>query len=403
MKKLRLALLSSVLILLFSACVQKQQNTQVVNESLPRIENLKHISDMNSIAFEWSAQYDQAISGFYLYRSTQDNTQMQLIATIKNKFQTHFVDKNLEPATKYTYMMRTFNSQGHVSEDSAFVQATTLPRPASVPFVEVVRGLPNKVKLIWRPHPDLRVASYVIERAEDNKVDFKSLAEVKGRLNAEYIDDNLKPNRSFEYRIFAKTFDGVYSESSEILQSTTKALPPQINSVSASKDVAGKIVLTWESVPYEDFAYYQVYASSSTLLPFSMIAKTQEPAFEDIVNEVGKSKRYKITMVDKDGLESPMPNDSVQGQTLAPPQAPSIISATPTDKGIELLWTPNDHRAVKYAVKRYGGGDAIFKDIADTRLEDITAEYGRVYTYEVIAIDINGLESKPSSSIKTGK
>lgn len=392
-----------VLILLFNACAAiNTQKQTVVNENLPVINELKHISSINSIAFEWKSLYNEDIEGFYLYRGGEQDTNLELIATIKNKYKTHFVDTNLEPNTKYYYAMKSFNKEGHISKEGVVVEAKTSTRIVSLPFVQALSGLPNKIKLIWRPHPDLRVHSYVIERA-DNMAEFKYLAEVKNRLSAEYIDENLKPNQNFQYRIFAKTFDGVYSESSEIVNSTTKDLPPQVHISSVSDSLPNVIRITWDNPEFKDLAYYKIYARSS-ILPFTNIAKTNNLYYEDVINEVGKTKEYKVTIVDKDGLESPIPSDAVRGSTLGAPAAPSIVASSFTGSAFVLSWVDNDDRARSYVIKRYGGaGDVEFKDIRDKSFTDTTITVGQNYRYEVIAIDEFNIASQPSKPVSISR
>ncbi|EAL8868483.1 fibronectin type III domain-containing protein [Campylobacter coli] len=407
MKKFHLSLCLGALTLLFSACSVSQLSNigsnkeLLVNESLPKINNLKSLSDISNIAFEWDPLYDDNIKGFYLYRSNDANPEFKLVGTIKNKFQTHYVDTKLEPNTKYYYMMRSFNDQGHISEDGKVIEVKTMPRLEAIPFAQAITNLPSRIKLIWRPHPDPRVASYIIERVKADGQEFKKIAEVKNRLNAEFIDEDLKPEENFNYRIIAVGFDGVQSQPSSILNSTSKALPPQVEHLNASLDGANKVVLTWDAPKYKDFSYYKVYSTSSSFLPYTLLAKTEQNSYEDIVEGAAKSKYYKVTMVDIDELESPMPKDGVEGKTLGIPSSPSIILAQSTSDGIDLEWVDNDSRAVEYEVRRYGGDqNAIFKGVKEKRLKDIKALPGVEYSYEVIAIDSVGLRSEPSKKVK---
>lgn len=400
MKKPHLSLLALLLMLLFSACA-RTSSEPIINESLPVISSVKTLSDRASIALEWQPLYNEAISGFYVYRGTQ-NEPLERIATIKNKFQTHFVDEKLAPATQYHYSLRTFNSLGHISLEGASVSARTAPRPAPLPFIQVIENLPHKIKLIWRPHPDTSVSAYIIERAQGAEFEFKELARVENRLSAEFIDEDLAPGQDFTYRIFAQTYDGVLSESSQIIRGHTRALPPEISNLQASSDLLNQVRLSWQGPEFSDFAYYQVYASSSRFLPFELIAKTKDNFYTDSL-DTGSSKQYKVSVVDKTGLESVL-SEAVTGQSLGAPKAPRLLSATPNAEGIELVWQSDDIRVVKYLLKRYGGsGDALFKDISDTRLVDITANSNQRYEYEVIGIDENGLESSPSNKISVIK
>ncbi len=376
----------------------------VLNESLPKIEKLKSISAMSEAAFEWESLYSENIDGFYLYRSSEKEGEFKLVGTIKDKFQTHYVDTKLEPGTKYRYMMKSFNKQNHISEESAVIELTTQPRIEPLPFVQAITNLPNRIKLIWRPHPDLRVEFYRVERSKINENNFKTLAKIKNRLSAEYIDIDMKANESFNYRVIAISFDGIESEPSEVLSSTSKALPTQIQGLSASADLANKIVLSWNASSDADFEYYKIYATSSSFLPYTVIAKTDKNSYEDIINGASKSRYYKVTQVDKDALESPMPKDAVEGRTLGLPLAPSIILAQSTGEGINLEWSDNDDRAVEYIIKRYGGeAPAIFKGVREKRLKDLKALPGVEYEYEVISIDETGLESEPSKRVKAGE
>lgn len=406
MRRFHLSICLASLTLLFSACSVAELTTPKqtqLNESLPKVQSLKSISDLSNVAFEWEPLYSENIQGFYLYRSSEKEPQMKLVATIKDKFQTHYVDTKLESGTKYQYMMKTFNEQGHFSEEGQVIEIATQPRPEPLAFVQAIINLPGRIKLIWRPHTDLRVNAYIIEKKKVEDKKFAKIGEVKNRLSAEFIDE-VKANENFLYRVSALTFDGVQSEPSEVLNSTSKALPPEITHLSASNDLNGKIMLSWDAPVYEDFSYFKIYATSSSFLPFTLLAKTDKNSYEDIVQGAGESKQYKITMVDKDGLESPMPKKGVKGKTLGLPASPSIILAQITNEGIVLEWVDNDNRAVEYEVKRYGGGqNAIFKGIKEKRLRDIKALAGVEYSYEVIGIDELGQRSAPSSKVKAAQ
>lgn len=181
---------------------------------------------MTEIGFEWTPTNDENVIGYYLYRSnpSQPGSQMQIVANIKDRYATHYVDSDLAPETTYAYQMRSYSANA-ISAEGTTVQATTRALMESVPFAQAITGLPTRVKLIWRPHPDTRVASYIIERTDAGKDSWKSIAEVKGRLNAEYIDAEVKDGRAYEYRILVKTSSGVKSKPSQILSATTKELP----------------------------------------------------------------------------------------------------------------------------------------------------------------------------------
>ena len=147
-----------------------------------------------------------------------------------------------------------------------------------------------------------------------------------------------------------------------------------------------------------------MYSSISKLLPFTLLAKVRNNRYEDIINEAGESKYYKITAVDKDGLESLMQDTAVLGKTHEAPKAPTITNSLFSEEGVELSWKSNDTRAVKFIIKRYGGsGDVVFREIKGFSYKDNSAVMGQKYSYEVIAVDSNDLESKPSNKANLGR
>lgn len=181
---------------------------------------------MTEVGFEWSPITDESVVGYYLYRSNPNdaNSKMQIVANIKDRFATHYVDRNLAPETTYSYQMRSY-SQNAISGSGTTVTATTRALLESVPFAQAITGLPSRVKIVWRPHPDTRVASYIIERSDAGKNNWSKITEVQGRLNAEYIDSDVKDGKAYEYRIFVKTISGIVSKPSQNIGATTKELP----------------------------------------------------------------------------------------------------------------------------------------------------------------------------------
>lgn len=392
----------TLLAVVISGCVSPSTPTQV-NASLPTIQNLKTISDMTEIGFEWTPTPSPEVAGYYLYRSNpnENNGKMKVVADIKDRFASHHVDSNLAPETTYSYEMRTYNANKQISNAGVMISASTKALMDSVPFVRALTNLPERVKLIWRPHPDLRVASYIVEKADIGKENWRQIAEVKGRLNAEYIDDSVKSGRAYKYRVFVKTSTGTVSKPSAIVDSTTKPLPSTVTNIQASNNTPKKIILTWDSVASDDFGYYKIYSASNKFLPYTYLAKTKTNSYEDLINENGATRYYKITIVDKDGLESKRPEEAVVGSTLAAMEAPVVTSIVADSSAVKLQWSSSE-KARSYTVIREGGdsGEQKFTNITGNEFIDTNVAYGLKYTYRVIAVDeygINSDESKKAS------
>lgn len=404
MKLFRLMMFSIVSILVFSGCqnTPTPQSKPTVDPSLPTVVGLKVLSDITEVGFEWSPKYDERVMGYYVYRSNpkEQTGKLHRVATIKDRYSSHYVDTNLLPQTRYYYRFSTFSSDGRESVPSEMITVSTKKMIPSVAYLKAIVGLPNRVKIIWRPLEYPRVSSYIIERNDLSSTEWKKIATVKGRLSAEYIDAGLKNNYLYKYRIRVETFDGLISKPSQIVEASTKPLPAMVENVRATNDLPKKIVLSWSPSLNKDISYYKVYRAINSLLFYSYYAKTKDTKFVDLINQNGKSYYYKVTAVDKDGLESLKQPSPIVGSTLSIPNTVSITSIKQNSNSVMLTWMGNDDRAVSYNIKKeFRGKTQNLTGIRSFSYQDRDVVPGVEYKYSVIAIDKYGLASKPSEPI----
>ena len=397
------------MIFLITGCVKTpllEPEVVQTDDSLPPVTNLKTLSDMNEVALEWKPNYSDFVQGYTIYRAVGDKrSDFVRIAKIKDRYASHYVDKDLEPDTLYFYRISLFTKNGRESNPIETVEVKTKPRFASVPFIKAIGGLANQIKLLWRPHPNPKVASYIIERREIDSSKWKKIDELKGRLNAEYIDKDVKENRIYLYRIRAKTYDGVISKPSKEVEANTKPLPKTVTNLKATLDLPKKIELTWDKNPEKDIAYYRIYRNILIKdFLFKPIAKTQKTRYIDHIDKDGAVYYYKVSAVDKYGLESRMQENPIKGKTLDKPLAPKITYSTVIGHTAQIQWQPLDNRAVSYIViKSYRIGLKIkrikFTNIVGNSFVDKSLKEGISYRFVVKSVDKFGIESKPSEEI----
>lgn len=381
----------------------------VVDASMPRIEGIRTLAGSTEVGFEWTPIYSSQIEGYYLYR--MEGNSMKKIATIKDKYVSHYVDTKLRPNSSYTYQMSTYSADKHESALSATASVTTTGLVANTPtvgaidsvsFINAVSGLPACIKIIWRPHSMQGVDSYIIERNEYKSSSWEEVGKVKGRLNAEYIDKDIKDNSVYRYRVKVKTFDDVVSKPSDTVEAHSKPLPRGITGVKATADLPKKIILTWSPSTTTDFAYYKIYRSPTSGLFYTFFGKTVNTEFEDLINDNGKTYYYRVVAVDVDGLESKQ-DTTVAGMTLSALNAPSVSSVKHDGSSISISWAGDDN-AIKYSVTKefeISGKTKKqnFTGIFESNFVDQDTVPGVEYKYNIIAIDKYGIASKPSDSV----
>lgn len=385
-----------------SGCAINSEPKNQINTNLPQVSSLKTISDMTQIAFEWERASDESVEGYVLYRNDSLNaSEFKKVATINDRYATHYVDTGLKPASVYQYQMSVYSKQGEGQRSNVYTIATQ-NLISSVEFSQVLGDLAGRSKVLWKPHNDARVASYIVEKSQDDENKWKQIAEVKGRLSVEYIDKDVKPGKSYAYRIRVKTYDGVISEPNIAKHGTTKPLPDSVSGLSASTNLPKKIMLSWQENHSDEFSHYVIYSSASSFLPFTKLAISHTNSYEDYINKNGATRLYKVTSVDKYEQESLKQSEGVQGSTLPAPKSPTIIDAVFNGMRVDLSWSA-EANAVKYIINKNSKFGISRIETFNTSFGDSDLQNGIEYEYSIIAVDQYGLESAPSktATIKT--
>jgi fibronectin type 3 domain-containing protein len=407
MKKTSLAALT---LLFISGCnnLNNNLNTPIspkIDESIQMVDNesIKSISEITSIAFEWQKVDDPKVVGYNFYRANmhKDGRTLKLVKSLNNRYATHYVDTNLEPDTKYVYQISSRTENGVESKSTNAYMAQTLPRITPVSFVQALSDLPNRIKILWRPHTDKRIEYYKVEKFNTTLNQWITLETIKNRLQAEYIDTKLGNSESYKYRITAYTFNDIESLPSDAVIAKTKALPIGAQNLTATGTFPKKINLTWEPSPTPDVIKYAIYRS-----PFKSIGYSKEKevnanvgSYIDTVNEDGKEYFYKVIAIDKDGLLSTEKIDEVKGTTLGKPAKPIITLAQIQGNKAIINWDAGDSRAISYNIyKRIKLNFFEYKmvkvtDVRDLRFEDTDIIGGVEYKYSIQANDEYGLMS----------
>ena len=402
---------ASLLVLSGCGATPKPKEEVVTDSTLPMVTLTKNgtVVDMNAIAFEWKSIKDPRVKGIYIYKKNPDTketkSELEYYKTIESRFTTHYVDIDVVPDTKYSYAFKTFakDSEG---VQSRVIVLNSLPVLESVSWIHSITDMPRSAKIIWRPHTNQKVKSYIVERKTLEDDSWERLAVIEGRLNAEYIDLNLNDNFVYNYRVRVETFDDILSSPSQIVKVITKALPTGISKITTTKNLPKKIRVNWEKSTAKDFGLYYVYRSESVDGSYDLVATLHNNRFEDKIGEDGKSYFYRVSVVDKDGLESKHEKLSIQGMTLQKPETPDVVKVNEVNGNIEITWSSNDSRINTFTVTKTHKKSWIdqvtedFEGIKGNKFVDREVLADSEYTYIIHGIDKNGIKSEPSIEMK---
>lgn len=304
----------AVLMIMMSGCVSSSTSLNsptTTDQSLPQVTGIKTISGANEIGLEWAFLGSQDIKGFYIFRSEANGVELSHIATIDDKFATHYTDTNLQSSSSYRYSIKSYADSG-VSRDSVIVTANTIKTIDSVAFIQATK-YPGRVKVIWRPHSDVRVVSYEIQRADKGSTSFKTIAKLDGRLNAEYIDSSVRDGADYDYIVYVKTANGEISNPSSIASTSSSAqISNSQNTVSAKKATElarpvigeidssdGVVVISWEAV-----AGASGYALAKESVYGEDLIAVNGTSYTDKDVKTGGIYSYKVIALDEFGSKS---------------------------------------------------------------------------------------------------
>jgi uncharacterized protein len=412
MKLWILATFLSVSVLIFSGCegiTPTPGEKVVVDSTLQNVELTENgvYVDMKAVGFEWKSIQDARVKGIRIYKQTlgEEGSEYSKLDTIENRFVTHYVDEDVEPAGKYGYYFKTFTEKSESNPSQEHV-VQTLPPLDSVSWIHAVTNMPRSAKVIWRPHTNQIVEKYILERKTLEEDKWSELEVITGRLHAEYIDTDLKDDFVYKYRVRVLTYNDIVSKPSEEVKVVTKPLPKQVENIVATKDLPKQIKVTWAPATIKDFAHYNIYRAEEIDGSYELIQKIKTIEFVDNFKEDGKDYFYRISTVDTDGLESISDKKTAHGKTLIRPTTPSLVEAHMVGDNLELTWSSKDPRVQSFIVTKnskvgwFNGQSEEFTDIKGTTFVDKSVAPESTYTYVVYSVDEFGIKSDPSIEVK---
>lgn len=404
--------ISSVILipLLFNACMGGAPKPAKTDKSLPKVVINGYLSDMTSIAFEWKPIVDPRVHGVYVYRNRPDSdtpNKLVYVDALNSPKVTHYLDKNLQPEQTYRYRFATFDQNGNTSIASKEIKAETKPHFAPVSFFTTTGPMPRSAKLIWRPHTEKNVVGYIVERRLNGSDTFKKIATVEGRLSAEYIDEGLKDNTRYEYRLKAITYNGILSKPTPSVTVTTKPLPKPLAGVQATQGEPGVIKISWQKSSMPNIDHYRIYRAEESNGDYVLLAdQLKGLSYEDKISAPAQAYYYKVIAVSQDNLEGDIKSaKAVRGMTKDAPRAPKNLVAMVENSTVQLTWSSTDKRIVSYVVTKETSKGFMssetkkFKNIKKSLMIDSSLKMGEAYTYSVVGVDKNGILSGPSNSV----
>ena len=160
--------------------------------------------------------------------------------------------------------------------------------------------------------------------------------------------------------------------------------------------------LTWTGEAPEFHIYRRVAGSATWVFQ----GNSAEQGFTDPLIEYGTKYEYFVQAVQKTDenkfAESDLSEVLVfQPADKFPPAIPTGLSAAAGTRSVELVWERNVDKDMAF-YRLYRDGKRVGDNLVSASFSDTEAEAGKVYKYQVSAVDSAGNESGLSVPIESG-
>ena len=289
--------------------------------------------------------------------------------------------------------------------------------PADLPAPESLRATSRQyreIPLRWDPVLIPGVAGYVVEGALAEAGPFRVRATLRDRGVLAWVDrgepeEPLGDGAVRFYRLRAFAHDGrISSTASPVASASSARLPAPPEGLRAWSRQPRSIPITWDPSPDLTVAGYTVERSPNPSGPFEVIAELDGRQSTHLLDAGLGDLRvlyYRVSARNLGGARGE-PSDLLRAVTKPAPLPPISLHVESQRLGaIAFTWEPNvENDLLGYRLHRWRAGEPVetvtYVGADKTRAEDLRVGAGDDYDYALIAVDRDGLESRPSSPIR---
>ena len=231
--KLRKLLISIMFVFLCSFMTVQAEGENELTEEVTSFE-VEAVNSQN-ITLSWNAVTD--VDGYVIYRSTEKDTQGDVLTTITSADTVSYCDDSVNVGETYYYTIQSYKEvDGERFYSGISKQVGKTARLKAIEITSITRKTYNKLVLEWEKNS--KAEGYYIYRSESENGTYKQVARVKGEDSLVYTDVVPVCGKKYYYKVAAyitvndSKYRGIYSE---IVALNTRPTKTQFTDKTVSK------------------------------------------------------------------------------------------------------------------------------------------------------------------------
>jgi fibronectin type 3 domain-containing protein len=383
---------------------------------LPRPLELDAIWGNQSVMVTWNSQLLESSYSAYCLERSEDGARFNPasntpLTNVTGNDRLFFNDTISNGKTYYyrVFGLTSFGEEGPVSDT---IQGQGISRLIYNP--SIIKAIPNdsgQVEVSWnfdeRGNNDL--AAFELRRGDTDKGVFTPVVSNIPPASRSAVYEKPLPENYLVIAAIPKEGEEVVSF--PFLLQMEDSIPPAIpQGLEGVVDTTGVVRLSWTANTDSDLLGYRIYRGQTQgeeLIPLTDIA-VKTNVFEDSINIYNLNAKvyYAVTSLDKRYNQSKLSEIlELEKPDVIKPSPPFITRCEATEQGVLLEWIPGKESLRSFIIFRTEKGTEqriiprLLTNPNITTYLDSTVVAGTGYTYEVVAVNKNYLESDPSPAL----
>lgn len=398
----------------------------------PSVFSLNSIMEEKKVLLQWNnAENFDASSGYFIERSNDDGKTFQRIndmpfVVINNNKSANTsnaqistykveVEENYKPVK---YRVIAFDAFGDYATEGNVITAYGVDKtPPPAPQIKKPEEQGDAMVISWdMPENHEAIQGFIVGHSDFSKGPFKGIhSQMLSVDTRQWIDKSAKNRAEHYYIVSAVDTAGNIGNSIPVYTKfSDNEAPPKPSGLTATVDSSGQMNLTWDASPAEDIKGYYVWFANQADHMFAKlndtILTTNRFSHKLKLKTLTEEIFYQVVAVDINHNPSDRSDVlKVKKPDIVPPVAPQINAVKVGADQVTIHWNNSPSKDVRsHSLYRKIPGatnwDSVIEidDLSTISWKDENAKPATTYEYYMIAMDDDGLYSKPSQSV-TGR